>query len=167
MEKQKGIILIIVLSVFSNVIYAQNQYLGFDDFIFISINFELLNNEFAENLKNDSIYSNLMRKFLFNFELLLENNLQDNDFVYLKQTYDNLIDYHISEAFENIFDSIGWNNGYKRYLTIVFGMMYFESREYYANIHDEIIRENIHNKILEMFNKNDLDLIELFGNLGL
>ena len=78
-----------------------------------------------------------------------------------------MVNYNISEDFENMFNSIGWNNGYKKYLTIVFGMIYFTFREYYANIHDEIIRENIYNKILEMFYKNDLDLIELFRNSNL
>ena len=165
MEKgKKGLILILLLVVFSNVMYAQNQYLSFDDFIFYNNNFELLNKAFEEYLKNDSEYSNLMQNFSLNFALLLENNLQNNAFINLKQTHDNLMNYNISGALENIFNSIGWNNGYKKYLTIVFGMMYFAFREYYANIHDEIIRENIYNKILEMFHKSDLDLISIRFN---
>ena len=55
--------------------YAQNQHLKFEDFIFYSRNSELLNNAFDEFIRSDIKYRNLMQNFSLNFVLLLENNL--------------------------------------------------------------------------------------------
>jgi hypothetical protein len=109
-------------------------------------------------------------KYLFseNISLLLEitfmlypfEDTDDRDFDIclneLKNAYDELINFRVPDELVKGFELIGWtNNGYKKYMTIMFGTACLLGTNDITNISEERYL-----RILEIFNKRDLDIID-------
>ncbi|MDR2370654.1 MAG: hypothetical protein LBD71_04170 [Treponema sp.] len=153
---------ILILFAFSSFIAYSQELKPIDIDILVNDSENILKK--MDKLELSDEYNSLGAAVTEKFERLwYYDDLTDEEFSELIERYKQLIDYKPPKEFENIFKEAGWKeNGYRKFFTIFFGMIciyFYLENNFLENGFDEKDMEMRRLKILKIFNKHDLDII--------